>query len=94
MAADYFKDKVVIVTGASSGIGLASARLFASRGAKVVMAARSYDKLLELAPTLCPDPERVLCVKTDVSKEEGEPITVSLNLAGDFGLDAVAGATR
>ncbi len=70
MDKEYFTGKVIIVTGASSGIGLASARLFASRGAKVVMAARSYDKLLELAPTLCPDPERVLCVKTDVSKEE------------------------
>ncbi len=42
---EYFKDKVVIVTGASSGIGLASARLFGSLGAYVVMVARSYDKL-------------------------------------------------
>jgi len=63
----YFKDKVIIVTGASSGIGLASARLFGSHGAKVVMAARSYDKLLAEAPSVGSD---VLCVKTDVSKEE------------------------
>ena len=70
MAADYFKDKVVIVTGASSGIGLASARLFSSRGALVVMAARSYGKMLELAPSVSPDPERILCVQTDVTREE------------------------
>ena len=70
MKQDYFKDKVIIVTGASSGIGLASARLFASRGARVVMAARSYDKLVGLAPSVNPDSERVLCVKTDVTKEE------------------------
>ena len=70
MKKDFFKDKVIIVTGASSGIGLASARLFASRGARVVMAARSYDKLVELAPSVNPDTERVLCVKTDVTKEE------------------------
>ena len=70
MAADYFKDKVVIVTGASSGIGLASARLFSSRGALVVMAARSYGKMLELTPSVSPDPERILCVQTDVTKEE------------------------
>ena len=49
---EYFKDKVVIVTGASSGIGLASARLFGSLGAYVVMAARSYDKLCSLAPSV------------------------------------------
>jgi len=65
----YFKDKVIIVTGASSGIGLASARLFGCIGAKVVMAARSYDKLLTLAPSVG-SPERVLCVRCDVSVEE------------------------
>ena len=62
------KDKVIIVTGASSGIGLASARQFGSEGAKVVMAARSYDRLLELAPSVAP-PERVLCVRCDVTQE-------------------------
>lgn len=64
-----FKDKVIIVTGASSGIGLASARLFGRLGARVVMAARSYDRLLELAPSVG-EPERVLCVRTDVTREE------------------------
>ena len=66
----YFKDKVVIVTGASSGIGLAAARLFGSLGAKVVMAARSEEKMLELAPSVSSDPANVLCVKTDVSVED------------------------
>ena len=64
----YFNGKVVIVTGASSGIGLASARLFGSLGAKVVMAARSYDKLLELAPSVAPE-DRVLVVRCDVTSE-------------------------
>ncbi|MBR6346326.1 MAG: SDR family oxidoreductase [Bacteroidales bacterium] len=63
---DFFKDKVVIVTGASSGIGLAAARRFGSAGAKVVMAARSLDKMLDLAPSVGED---VLCVKADVSVE-------------------------
>lgn len=63
-----FKDKVIIVTGASSGIGLASARLFGSLGAKVVMAARSLDKLEALAPSVA-DSEHVMCVKCDVSNE-------------------------
>ena len=65
---DYFKDKVVIVTGASSGIGLASARLFGSLGARVVMAARSVDKLESLAGSVAA-PDRVLCVKCDVTDE-------------------------
>ena len=40
-----FKEKRVIITGASSGIGLALAREFARRGARVVMGARSGEKL-------------------------------------------------
>lgn len=39
------KDKVVIITGASSGIGEATAKLLASKGAKVVVGARRDDKL-------------------------------------------------
>ena len=66
----YFKDKVVIVTGASSGIGLAAARLFGSLGARVVMAARSEEKMLELSPSVSSDPANVLCVKADVSVED------------------------
>lgn len=64
-----FEDKVIIVTGASSGIGLASARLFGREGAKVVMAARSIDKLRALASEVAPE-DRVLCVKCDVTSEE------------------------
>ena len=40
-----FKNKVVIVTGASSGIGEAMAREFAAQGARVVLGARSVQKL-------------------------------------------------
>ncbi len=64
-----FKDKVIIVTGASSGIGLATAKLFASYDAKVVMAARSIDKLEQLRNEMT-EPANVLCIKTDVTVEE------------------------
>lgn len=70
MNKNYFNDKVIIVTGASSGIGLASAELFGSLGANVVMAARSIDKLNKLAPKVSSNQDKVLCVKTDVSIEE------------------------
>ena len=65
----YFKDKVAIVTGASSGIGLATATLLAKYQAKVVLAARSEDKLNELSRQLSQYYE-VISVKTDVSNQE------------------------
>jgi NADP-dependent 3-hydroxy acid dehydrogenase YdfG len=42
------KDKVVIITGASSGIGEATAKLLARKGAKVVLGARREDKLKQI----------------------------------------------
>lgn len=70
MDSGFFKGKVIIITGASSGIGLASARLFSSYGASLVLAARSIDKLRALEAELSSDPSRILCIKTDVSVEE------------------------
>jgi NADP-dependent 3-hydroxy acid dehydrogenase YdfG len=56
------KDKIVIVTGASEGIGLACAQILAHNGAKIVLAARSSDKLSVIAEQL---PE-ALSVPTDM----------------------------
>ena len=41
----YFKGKTIIVTGASSGIGEATAKEFLSKGAKVILVARSESKM-------------------------------------------------
>ena len=43
-----FRNKVVLITGASSGIGEASAIKFAKKNAKVVLVARRKEKLLKL----------------------------------------------
>ena len=68
MKLKYFRDKVIVITGASSGIGLATARLFASNDAKVVMSARSIDKLEQIKAEM-KNPANVLCVKADVTVE-------------------------
>lgn len=64
------KDKVVIITGASSGIGKALAFEAGKRGAVVVIAARSESKLGEVEENLKRLNIEVLKVVTDVSKEE------------------------
>ena len=58
--------KVVIVTGASMGIGAATARVFAAAGAKLVLAARSADKLSGVAESL-PAQAETLTVPTDMT---------------------------
>ncbi len=63
------KNKVVIVTGASSGIGKALAKEFAKRDAKVVIAARNIKKLEEISYELKDRGKEVYAVKTDVSIE-------------------------
>jgi short-subunit dehydrogenase len=66
-----FKDKVVVITGASSGIGKALAHEFASKGANLVLAARQYITLCEIAQSL--EKEfgiRAVAVQCDVSIEE------------------------
>jgi len=64
------KDKVVIITGASSGIGKALAYEMASRGAFVVLAARSLDVIKEIENDLVSRGNHTFAVKTDVSREE------------------------
>jgi len=67
---DLFKDKVVIITGASSGIGEAIAREFAVNGCKVVLAARSEGKLSAIVDELKALNYDAYYIKTDVSKED------------------------
>jgi short-subunit dehydrogenase len=63
------KDKVVLITGASAGIGLATARRLAAAGAKVALAARSTDKLTQLAEELQREGHAALVVPTDMRSQ-------------------------
>src|SRR6476646_7204818 len=73
------KDKVVVITGASSGIGEATAVMLAERGAKVVLGARGFDRLQSLARRIERAGGEVAYAQTDVRKRED--LTSLVNLA-------------
>jgi short-subunit dehydrogenase len=65
-----FLDKVVLITGASTGIGAAAARMFAAEGARVVLAARGREALDALAAELRGAGREAEVVPTDVADME------------------------
>lgn len=67
---NIFKDKVVIVTGASSGIGEAIAREFARNESKVVLAARTVEKLASVVSSINTSGGDAIYVRTDITSEE------------------------
>ena len=64
------KNKVVVITGASSGIGEATALLLAERGAKVVLGARGADRLEALAARIMNSGGEAVYASTDVRRKE------------------------
>jgi NADP-dependent 3-hydroxy acid dehydrogenase YdfG len=64
------KDKVVVVTGASSGIGKATALLLAERGAKLVLGARRSDRLKALADRIAAAGDEAAYTPTDVKRRD------------------------
>ena len=65
-----FKNKVVVITGASSGIGEATAIKFAKKGANVILVARRKEKLLEVEKKISNYSGSSLICQSDVSNKE------------------------
>ena len=61
------KDKVAIITGASSGIGLECAKYFSKKGMKLALAARSADKLNKLVEEIKASGGEAIAIQTDVT---------------------------
>ncbi|WP_027820551.1 SDR family oxidoreductase [Paraburkholderia bannensis] len=72
------RDKVVIITGASSGIGAATARLLAARGAKVVLGARREKELKQLADEIEKAGGKAVCHPLDVTSQSDNDDIVNL----------------
>ena len=80
-------DPVLLITGASSGIGAATARHAAEAGWRLVLAARSEDKLKELASELGGD-ERAIALRCDVQSWNDQQAAVQTALDSFGRLDA------
>lgn len=83
------KDKVVIITGASSGIGEATAKKLARNGAKVVLGARREDKLKSIAEEIGSEGGQVVYQVLDVTKQTDNEDIAKLAKDSFGGVDAI-----
>lgn len=74
------REQVIVITGASSGIGLATARMAAGRGARVVLAARSGEVLARLA--------------REIEAQGGQAVAVTADVGNRAEVQAIADAAR
>lgn len=83
------KNKVVVVTGASSGIGEATAKLLAEKGAKVVLGARREERLAKLVEEIKSNGGQAIYRVTDVTKPEDSQKLVQLAKDTFGGVDVI-----
>lgn len=77
-------DQVIVITGATSGIGLTTARIAADRGAKLVLAARNLEALNKLGDEIYKRGTEVHCVGADVG-DEGDVKKIASEALNRFG---------
>jgi NAD(P)-dependent dehydrogenase (short-subunit alcohol dehydrogenase family) len=89
---DEMKDKVALITGASSGIGRATACKFASEGVRVALVARSADTLAKVAAAIEADGGEALAIPADVTQEADIERAIRETVAVFGGIDVVVNA--
>ncbi|GJD18282.1 Short-chain dehydrogenase/reductase SDR [Rivularia sp. IAM M-261] len=70
-------NQIVFITGASSGIGAACTKVFAQNGAKLILAARRYEKLQQVVELLSIDSSNVHLIELDVRNREAVESAIS-----------------
>ena len=83
------KDKVIVITGASSGIGEATAKMLAKNGAKVVLGARRENRLQEIVDDIKKDGGQAAFKVTDVRDAQEVADLVNLAKSEFGGLDVI-----
>ncbi|EKF74806.1 oxidoreductase [Alcanivorax hongdengensis A-11-3] len=83
------KDKVIVITGASAGIGEATAKLLARKGAKVVLGARREDKLKRIAEEIQQAGGQAAYQVLDVTRQQDNDRIVQLAKDTFGGVDAI-----
>jgi NADP-dependent 3-hydroxy acid dehydrogenase YdfG len=83
------KDKVVVITGASSGIGEATAKRLASNGAKVVLGARREENLKQIVDEIEGDGGKAVYRELDVTRPSDNEDIVKLAKEAFGGIDAI-----
>jgi len=86
---DALRDRVVIVTGASGGIGAAAAEALAAAGARVVLAARRPEALEKVCERICQAGGTALSVPTDMRNEQSVEHLIDTALETYGALDAL-----
>ena len=81
---DRLKDKVAVITGGNSGVGAATAKLFAAEGATVTITARREAALAQIANEIEQAGGTVLAIPTDISKPE-DPERLMQTVIDKFG---------
>jgi NADP-dependent 3-hydroxy acid dehydrogenase YdfG len=86
---DLIKGKVVVITGASSGIGQATAELLAARGAMVVLGARRTERLKTISDNIQINGGKAACLEVDVTKRDDLERLVTLAVERFGKLDVI-----
>ena len=88
---EHIKNKTLIITGASQGIGEATARLFAKLGANVALIARSEEKIKKISTDINLDGGTSIAIKCDVSSPDEVKNAIKMTLKSYNAIDILIG---